>query len=214
MMRFLMVGLFLAEGTLNLTAEAKASLGPLKAKIEGMVELYAKFGGTANGRAVIGLFSGIALSGAVEVGAEISGRIEQVHFDYNDPVEAGAVLAKLDTDQLEARVLQGRANLAVAAAAEEQARATLEEARSRSARGKARQAARLALSAAPGEGSLPVFTSTATIARVGSTYIAPSPIVTLAPSSASIWSSTPKCSNDPASVITSAAPVHSRHATV
>ncbi|MGH0030724.1 MAG: efflux RND transporter periplasmic adaptor subunit [Myxococcota bacterium] len=70
----------------------------------------------------------------VEVGAEISGRIAQVHFDYNDPVEAGAVLAELDTDQLSARVTQARANLAVATALEQEARATLDEARNRAAR--------------------------------------------------------------------------------
>ncbi|MDG1478833.1 MAG: hypothetical protein P8R54_04545 [Myxococcota bacterium] len=62
---------FLVESSLKLTGEAKASLGPLKAKIEGMLELYGEFGGTANGLAVIGLFSGIVLSGAVNAGAEV-----------------------------------------------------------------------------------------------------------------------------------------------
>lgn len=70
----------------------------------------------------------------VEVGAEISGRVDQVLVDYNDRVEAGAVLAKLDTDQLQARVLQSRANLAVARAVEQEAQATLTEARNRSRR--------------------------------------------------------------------------------
>jgi len=70
----------------------------------------------------------------VEVGAEISGRVEKVLVDYNDPVEAGEVLAKLDTEQLEARVLQSRANLAVAQAVEQEAQATLTEARNRNRR--------------------------------------------------------------------------------
>lgn len=70
----------------------------------------------------------------VEVGAEISGSIEEVFVDYNDRVEAGAVLAVLDTDQLEARVLQARANLAVGQALEQEALATVVEARNRTAR--------------------------------------------------------------------------------
>jgi HlyD family secretion protein len=76
----------------------------------------------------------------VEVGAEISGRIARVEVDYNDRVEAGAVLAVLDTQQLEARVVQARANLAVARALEREAEATLEEARNRERR--ARELAR------------------------------------------------------------------------
>jgi HlyD family secretion protein len=76
----------------------------------------------------------------VEVGAEISGRVARVEVDYNDRVEAGAVLAVLDTEQLEARVVQARANLAVARALEREAQATLEEARNRERR--ARELAR------------------------------------------------------------------------
>ena len=56
----------------------------------------------------------------------------------------------------------------------------------RKARGKARQAARLAFIAAAGDVSPPVFTSTATSARVGSTNIVPSPNGTSAPAKASI----------------------------
>ncbi|MDX2223089.1 MAG: efflux RND transporter periplasmic adaptor subunit, partial [Rhodospirillaceae bacterium] len=70
----------------------------------------------------------------VEVGAEISGQIESVLVDYNDPVTTGQVLAKLDTDNLSARVAQSRANLAAAKARVEEARATLLEARTRLAR--------------------------------------------------------------------------------
>jgi len=76
----------------------------------------------------------------VEVGAEISGRIARVEVDYNDRVEAGDVLAVLDTQQLEARVVQARANLAVARALEQEALATREEARNRERR--ARELAR------------------------------------------------------------------------
>jgi HlyD family secretion protein len=57
-----------------------------------------------------------------------------VFVDYNDPVTTGQVLAKLDTDNLSARVAQSRANLAAAKARVEDARATALEARTRLAR--------------------------------------------------------------------------------
>ncbi len=47
----------------------------------------------------------------VEVGSELSGIIETVEVDYNDCVKAGQVLAKLDTDRLEPKVLQSQAAL-------------------------------------------------------------------------------------------------------
>ncbi|NWG44971.1 MAG: efflux RND transporter periplasmic adaptor subunit [Alphaproteobacteria bacterium] len=65
----------------------------------------------------------------VEVGAEISGLIAEVLVDYNDRVTEGQVLARLDTEQLEARVLSARANLAQARAGVLQAEATVTEAR-------------------------------------------------------------------------------------
>lgn len=47
----------------------------------------------------------------VEVGTEVSGTIETVAVDYNDRVKAGQVLARLDTDKLEAQVLKSKAAL-------------------------------------------------------------------------------------------------------
>jgi HlyD family secretion protein len=63
----------------------------------------------------------------VDVGTEISGTIEAVEVDYNDRVAAGQVLARLDTDQLEARLRQAQAALALAEARVLEARATLTE---------------------------------------------------------------------------------------
>ncbi|MCB2108046.1 MAG: efflux RND transporter periplasmic adaptor subunit [Rhodobacteraceae bacterium] len=67
----------------------------------------------------------------VEVGAEISGQIEQVLADYNDPVTEGQILAKLDPDNLVARVELSRANLSAAKARVQDARATATEARTK-----------------------------------------------------------------------------------
>ncbi|MGD8379423.1 MAG: efflux RND transporter periplasmic adaptor subunit [Gammaproteobacteria bacterium] len=66
---------------------------------------------------------------SVDVGAEISGRIDSIRADFNDVVKKGDVLAVLNTDQLQARVRQSTAALASARAAVLQARATLEETR-------------------------------------------------------------------------------------
>ena len=65
----------------------------------------------------------------VEVGSEISGLVETVLVDANDRVRRGQVLARLDTDRLEAEVTQAEANLTAAKAASDQAVATLEEQR-------------------------------------------------------------------------------------
>jgi HlyD family secretion protein len=58
----------------------------------------------------------------VQVGAEISGRIESVAVDHYDRVGAGQILARFDRAALEAQRAQTRATLAAARAAVEQAR--------------------------------------------------------------------------------------------
>lgn len=63
----------------------------------------------------------------VEVGSEISGLIKSVFVDYNDQVITGQVLARLDTDRLEAEVSQARASLQAAQATLAQAQASLDE---------------------------------------------------------------------------------------
>jgi HlyD family secretion protein len=63
----------------------------------------------------------------VDVGTEISGTIAVVSADYNDRVAAGDELARLDTDQLDARMRQSEAVLALARARVLEARATVTE---------------------------------------------------------------------------------------
>jgi len=64
----------------------------------------------------------------VDVGSELSGIVRSVDVDFNDQVEKGQVLAKLDTDKLDAKVLQSRANLAAAEAGVVRSRAAVREA--------------------------------------------------------------------------------------
>jgi HlyD family secretion protein len=56
----------------------------------------------------------------VDVGAEVSGRIDKLMVDFNDHVKKGEVLALINTDQYAAQLQQARASLA-------QAEATLQQ---------------------------------------------------------------------------------------
>lgn len=71
---------------------------------------------------------------AVEIGAEVSGRVDEVLVDFNDQVTKDQVLARINTEQLDARVKEARAQAAVAAASVRSARATATEAKANAAR--------------------------------------------------------------------------------
>ena len=47
----------------------------------------------------------------VDVGAEVSGRIDKLEVDFNDHVKKGQVLARINTDQLVAQLQQAQASL-------------------------------------------------------------------------------------------------------
>jgi len=61
----------------------------------------------------------------VDVGSEVSGRVDRVLVDVNDRVTRGQVLAQINTDVIEDQIKQGRANLDAARAQVAQARATI-----------------------------------------------------------------------------------------
>ncbi len=67
----------------------------------------------------------------VAVGAEISGLIDEVLVDFNDPVTVDQILARIDPEQLEATVTQREATLSQAQAGVVQAEATASEVRAR-----------------------------------------------------------------------------------
>ncbi len=60
----------------------------------------------------------------VDVGSEVSGRIDAVMVDVNDRVARGQVMARINTDVIDDQIKQGRANLDAARAQVAQARAT------------------------------------------------------------------------------------------
>jgi HlyD family secretion protein len=61
----------------------------------------------------------------VQVGSEVSGRIDRVLVDVNDQVSRGQVLAQINTDVIEDQIRQAQANLNASRAAVAQAGATL-----------------------------------------------------------------------------------------
>jgi HlyD family secretion protein len=65
----------------------------------------------------------------VDIGSELSGTMRKVNVDVNDVVQAGQVLAVLDTTRLKAQVLQAESSLQAAEARSIQSAATVKEAR-------------------------------------------------------------------------------------
>ena len=65
----------------------------------------------------------------VDIGSELSGTLREVNVDVNDEVQAGQVLAVLDTSRLTAQVLQAQSSLASAQARVLQSEATARESR-------------------------------------------------------------------------------------
>lgn len=62
----------------------------------------------------------------VEVGSEVSGKIDNIYVDVNDRVTQGQVLARINTDVIEDQITQAQANLNAARAQVAQAQATLD----------------------------------------------------------------------------------------
>ncbi|AMO56256.1 hypothetical protein GZ77_05470 [Endozoicomonas montiporae] len=63
----------------------------------------------------------------VTVGAEISGRIDHIHADYNSVVSRGDLLAQIDDRSIVAKLRQAEADLALSEAAVEKSKASLLE---------------------------------------------------------------------------------------
>ncbi len=52
----------------------------------------------------------------VTVGAEVSGRLDEIYVDFNDRVTKGQIIARINTDELKARSVQARASVSQAEA--------------------------------------------------------------------------------------------------
>lgn len=71
---------------------------------------------------------------AVEVGAEVTGRVTKVTVDINDTVTVGQLLVELDAEQFEARVEESQAQLRSAQASYKTSKATIAEAEAKAQR--------------------------------------------------------------------------------
>ena len=58
----------------------------------------------------------LSARGTVLIGAQVSGRVVELHADFNDKVTKGQIIAKLDPQVLQAQVDQSMASLALASA--------------------------------------------------------------------------------------------------
>lgn len=65
----------------------------------------------------------------VEVGTQVSGQVEQVFVDYNENVEAGQLLAVIDTEALDAALEDAQARLTQSEAQRAETEAQLVEAK-------------------------------------------------------------------------------------
>jgi len=76
----------------------------------------------------------------VDVGTEVSGKVETLLVDSNDPVKKGQLMAVINTDTVEAQLAQFRATLAQARASLATARATVQQNEAKRARYRTLQA--------------------------------------------------------------------------
>ena len=79
-------------------------------------------------RVAISATGTLAAISTVDVGSQISGQVTDVLVDFNDRVEAGQVIARMDPATYEAQIIQGNAAINSARANLETARATLRNA--------------------------------------------------------------------------------------
>lgn len=70
----------------------------------------------------------LAALNTVVVGSQLSGQVAELHADFNDTVEAGEIVARIDPRTFQARVLQHQADVAVAKGNIESRKAELQRA--------------------------------------------------------------------------------------
>ncbi|WP_246022829.1 efflux RND transporter periplasmic adaptor subunit [Cognatilysobacter terrigena] len=79
-------------------------------------------------RVVISSTGQLSAISTVVVGSEVSGKVTDVYVDYNDHVQKGQVLARIDPSTYEAQIAQGSAQIAAAQANATEAAAALRNA--------------------------------------------------------------------------------------
>jgi HlyD family secretion protein len=77
---------------------------------------------------VVSTTGSVAPLNTVVVGSEVSGKVSALYADFNDPVESGQLIARIDPRTLEERITQAQAAVAVAEAGKLQRAAELDRA--------------------------------------------------------------------------------------
>jgi HlyD family secretion protein len=116
----IVVLVIVAGAILGLTVFRKGKNGEIKYKTEtlarGDVEALVVTSGTLNPIEI------------VDVGAQVSGKIEKLYVDFNAPVTKGQIVAELDQEPLKMRIDQNEANFKSRNASLERAKVTLAQA--------------------------------------------------------------------------------------
>ena len=107
-------------------AAAALGLGALKSRKNGVIKYRAEALAKGDIEALVVTSGTLNPVRLVEVGSQVSGKIDKLYVDFNSQVKEGQVLAQLDQDLLKAKIDQNNANYLSAKASVEKARVTVD----------------------------------------------------------------------------------------
>ncbi len=107
-------------------AAAALGLGALKGRKNGAVKYRTEALGKGDIEALVVTSGTLNPVRLVEVGSQVSGKIDKLYVDFNSQVKEGQVLAELDQSLLRAKIDQNNANYLSAKASLEKSRVTLD----------------------------------------------------------------------------------------
>lgn len=105
---------------------AVLGLGALKSRKNGVVKYRTEALGKGDIEALVVTSGTLNPVRLVEVGSQVSGKIDKLYVDFNSQVKEGQVLAELDQSLLRAKIDQNNANYLSAKASLEKSRVTLD----------------------------------------------------------------------------------------
>ncbi|CAN5923034.1 hypothetical protein BH11MYX3_BH11MYX3_20670 [soil metagenome] len=112
----------------------------------------------------------LSARGTVQVGAQVSGRVVELHADFNDKVTKGQIIAKLDPQVLNSQVDQASASLALAAANVNKAQVSVADADRQYKRQKSLQEQQLVAGATVESAQVAYDTSRAAVTAAKASY--------------------------------------------
>ena len=107
-------------------AAAALGLGALKGRKNGAVKYRTEALGKGDIEALVVTSGTLNPVRLVEVGSQVSGKIDKLYVDFNSQVKEGQILAELDQSLLRAKIDQNNANYLSAKASLEKSRVTLD----------------------------------------------------------------------------------------